>query len=123
MKINTIQPVSFKYKSILKTYWLKGAMPDVKYDMGGNKLTKDNITNGHMLPHSKGGKTELSNLMLETANYNFAKSNKPFSQFYDEKAFQAYCKQFEKVNLPEFNGLDYVYRITKNAYNIIKKGK
>lgn len=123
MKINPVQPVSFKYKSILKTYWLKGKMPDVKYDMGGNLLTKDNITNGHMLAHSKGGKTKLDNLMLETANYNFMKSNKPFSQFYDECAFQAYCKQFEKVNLPDFNGLDYIYRITKNAYNIIKQGK
>lgn len=123
MKIYPIQPISFKYKSILKTYWLKGNMPDVKYDMGRNRLTKDNITNGHMLAHSKGGKTNLSNLMLETANYNFAKSNKPFSQFYDEEAFKAYCKQFEKIDLPDFNGLDYIYRITKNAYNIIKQGK
>ena len=123
MRINPIQPVSFKYKSILKTYWLKGKMPSVKYDMGKNKLTKDNITNGHTLAHSKGGKTNLSNLMLETANYNFMKSNKPFSQFFDEGAFQAYCKQFEKVDLPDFNGLDYIYRITKNAYNIIKQGK
>ena len=98
-------------------------MPDVKYDMGGNLLTKDNITNGHMLAHSKGGKTKLDHLMLETANYNFAKSNKPFSQFYDEGAFQAYCKQFEKVNLPDFNGLDYIYRITQNAYKLIKQGK
>ena len=123
MKIAPIKPITFGYKSILKTYWLKGKMPSVKYDMGGNLLTKDNITNGHMLAHSKGGKTNLSNLMLETANYNFMKSNKPFSQFFNEESFQAYCKQFEKVNLPDFNGLDYIYRITKNAYNIIKQGK
>ena len=123
MKINPVQPISFKYKSILKTEWLKGNMPDVKFDMGGNRLTKDNITNGHMLAHSKGGKTKLDNLMLETANYNFMKSNKPFSQFYDEELFKAYCKQFEKVDLPDFNGLDYIYRITKNAYNILKQGK
>lgn len=123
MKINTIQQISFKYKSILKTEWLKGNMPDVKYDMGGNLLTKDNITNGHMLAHSKGGKTNLSNLMLETANYNFMKSNKPFSLFFTKEGFDKYCKQFEKINLPDFNGLDYVYRITKNAYNLIKQGK
>lgn len=123
MKITINQSINFKYKSILKTYWLKGVMPDVKYDMGRNRLTKDNITNGHMLPHSKGGQTNLSNLMLETANYNFAKSNKPFSQFYDENSFKAYCKQFEKINLPDFNGLDYIYRITKNAYTLLKNGK
>ena len=123
MRINPVQSINFKYKSILKTYWLKGKLPDVKYDMGGNRITKDNITNGHMLAHSKGGKTNIGNLMLETANYNFMKSNKPFSQFFDEASFQAYCKQFEKVNLPNLNGLDYIYRITKNAYNLIKQGK
>lgn len=123
MKITPINQVSFKYKSILKTEWLKGNMPSVKYDMGGNKLTKDNVTNGHMLAHSKGGKTNINNLMLETANYNFMKSNKPFSQFYDEKSFKAYCSQFEKIKLPNFNGLDYIYRITRTAYKLLKEGK
>ena len=48
-------------------------MPTVKYDMGGNLLTKDNCTLGHMQPHSKGGKSCLANYMLETSQYNMSK--------------------------------------------------
>ena len=79
MKINFIKPIqisnktSFGYKSILKDEFLKGNLPTVKKDMGGNKLTKKNVTNGHMLPHSQGGKTILPNLMLETVEYNYMK--------------------------------------------------
>ena len=116
-------PIVFGYRSILKTEWLKGNLPDVKYDMGGNRLTKDNITNGHMLAHSKGGRTVMSNLMLETANYNFMKGNKPFSWFYTKEAFDRYCEQFKKVRLPRLNGMDYIFKITKNAERLLKNGK
>lgn len=123
MKVNPVNQISFQYKSTLKTEWLKGNMPDVKFDMGGNLLTKDNVTNGHMLAHSKGGKTVSSNLMLETANYNFMKGNKPFSWFFTEEGFKKYCKQFEKVKLPNFNGLEYIFNITKTAERLLKQGK
>ena len=123
MMIPPVYQLSFGYKSILKTEWLKGNMPDVEFDMGGNRLTKDNVTNGHMLAVSKGGKTCEGNLMLETANYNFMKSNKPFSWFFTKEGFDTYCEQFKKVKLPNFNGMDYIYKITKNADFLLKNGK
>ena len=123
MKVNFIKPISFQYKSVLKTEWLKGNMPEVTKDMEGNLLTKDNCTLGHMLPHSKGGKTRIDNLMLETAPYNFMKGNLPFSQFFNKEGFEAYCEQFKNVNLPDFNGLEYIEKITRTAKRLLRMGK
>ena len=123
MKVNFIKPISFQYKSVLKTEWLKGNMPEVTKDMEGNLLTKDNCTLGHMLPHSKGGKTVIDNLMLETKDYNFMKGNSPFSWFFTKEGFEAYCEQFKNVNLPNFNGLEYIEKITKTAKRLLKLGK
>lgn len=125
MNIPKIQanPISFKYKSILKSYWLEDMMPSVKFDMGGNQLTKKNCTLGHMLAHSKKGKSELANYMLETKGYNMMKSNKPFSQFFTQEGFDTYCKQFEKVDLPGFDGLNYIGMITKTAKRLLRERK
>lgn len=117
------QLINFGYKSILKTYWIKGKMPQVQFDMGGNLLTKANVSLGHMLPHSKGGHTSLANLMLETKKYNMSKGNAPFSKFFDQEMFDKYCAQFEEIDLPEFNGKNYVEKITKTAKRLIREGK
>lgn len=124
MRITPVKnPIVFKYKSVLKTEWLKGNMPSVKHDIGGNLLTKENVTNGHMLPVSKGGKTNLKNLTLETLNYNQMKGNKPFSWFFDIKNFMRYCDEMAKVDLPNFKGLDYVRGIIETAFELIKGKK
>lgn len=123
MNIRRIDTIPFKYKSILKTEWLKGNMPSVKHDIGGNLLTKENITNGHMLPVSKGGKTNLKNLTLETLNYNQMKGNKPFSWFFDIKNFMRYCEEMSKVDLPNFKGIEYVKGIIETAFELIKGKK
>lgn len=124
MKITPVKnPISFKYKSVLKSEWLKGNMPTVTHDMGGNRLTKGNCTLGHMQAHSKGGKTALNNLMLETKGYNMSKGNMPFSKFFDWGAFIKYCEQFEKIELPDFNGKEYIENITKTAQRLLKQGK
>ena len=116
-------PIRFGMKSILKTEWLNGNMPNVKYDIGGNLLTKENVTNGHMLPKSKGGTNELKNLTLESLPYNMMKGNKPFSWFFDTKHFMQYCDEVAKVKLPNFNGLEYVKGIIENAFNLLKEKK
>ena len=125
MKIPAIikNPISFTHKSVLKKEWLKGNMPSVKHDIGGNFLTKENITDGHMLAKSKGGLTKLSNLTLETYDYNQLKGNKPFSWFFDVKYFMQYCEEVAKVDLPNFNGLEYVKSIIANAFQLLKERK
>lgn len=123
MQIGFIKPIQFGYRSILKTEWLKGNMPSVTHDMAGNLLTKENITNGHMLPHSKKGATALHNLMLETKEYNLLKGNKPFSSFFDFDGFKAYCEQFKDIKLENFDGMEYITSIAKTALKLLKEGK
>jgi len=123
VKIITINPISFKYLGILKSEWLKGNMPEVMYDMGGNRLTKENVTNGHMLAKSKGGKTKNSNLMLETREYNQLRADLPFSLFYTKEGFERYCEPFKKIRLPKFNGMEYVKQITEQAKRLLEQGK
>lgn len=98
-------------------------MPTVKHDIGGNLLTIENVTNGHMLPVSKGGKTILANLTLETLAYNQLKGNKPFSWFFDTKNFMRYCDEVAQVDLPNFKGIDYVRGIIETAFNLLRERK
>jgi hypothetical protein len=112
--------ISFGYKSVLKTEWLKGHMPSVKRGIYGGKLTKKNVTLEHIIPHSKGGKTEISNLALAVDVNNFHRSNRPFKDYFDPIAFKEYIKQFEKVNLPNFNGHDYINKITRVIKRVLR---
>ena len=123
LKITFIKPIMFNKKTILKSEWLKGNMPSVKYDIDGNLLTKENVTDGHMLAKSKGGETNLSNITLETFDYNQLKGNQPFSCFFDTKNFLKYCEQFVEVDLPNFNGIKYIQGIIENAFNLLKENK
>ena len=98
-------------------------MPTVQHDIGGNLLTKENVTNGHMLARSKGGSNELKNLTLESLPYNMMKGNRPFSWYFDTKNFMRYCSEVSKVKLPNFDGMEYVKGIIANAFNLLKERK
>lgn len=125
MRVPKIQgnPISFKLKTVLKTEWLNGNMPTVIHDIGGNILTPENVTNGHMLARSKGGTNELKNITLETMAYNNMKGNKPFSWFFDAKNFMQYCEEMKQVKLPNFDGWEYVKSIITTAFELVKDKK
>ena len=112
--------ISFGYKSVLKTEWLKGNMPSVKLGLYGGELTKKNVTLEHILPHSKGGKTELPNLALAVNVNNWSRSNKPFKDYFDPEAINEYLEQFKEVDLPNFNGLKYIDGVTKVIKRILR---
>ena len=123
MKIITINPINFGYKSILKTHWLNGNLPSVKKGFYGGELTKDTVTLEHILPHSKGGKTTLNNLALSENVKNWSRSNKPLSSIFDKEIFEQDCEQFKGVKLPFFNGDEYVKQISKTVERLLKQGK
>jgi hypothetical protein len=121
MKISALNNINFGYKSILKSEWLKGNMPTVKYGIYGGELKPYNITLEHIKPHSKGGKTELKNLALAVDINNWARSNKPFRNFFSLAVFDQYCDQFTKIILPDFNGKEYIEALRKTVEMVLKQ--
>lgn len=112
--------ISFGYKSVLKTEWIRGHLPSVKRGFYGGKLTKKNVTLEHIVPHSKGGKTNLWNLALSVDVENHERSNRPLREFFDPETFQEYIEQFREVNLPNLKGLQYIERIIKLVKRVLK---
>lgn len=74
MRIQPIQQPTFQYNSPLKTLYRKGELP-VIYGFYGDRLTQKNVSLEHLKPHSKGGKTVLSNLVLASKQKNQARGN------------------------------------------------
>ena len=75
MKIQPIQQSpTFQYNSPLKTLYRKGELP-VRYGFYGDRLTQNNVSLEHLKPHSKGGKAELSNLVLASKQKKQARGN------------------------------------------------
>lgn len=122
MHVGRVDTIPFKYKSVLKSEWLKGNMPTVQQGLYGGKLTSKNITLEHILPHSKGGKTELANLALAVDVNNFKRSSKPLSSCLTRDMFETYCKQFEDIKLPTFDGKKYIISLSKTVDRLLKQG-
>ena len=113
---------SFGYSSPLKTLYLKGHLP-VKYGFYGDRLDKNNVSLEHLLPKSKGGKTELSNLVLASKEKNNLRGNKPITKFINLEAMQTYINQFKNVKVKDFNGNEYIKGLLQTITRLIRGGK
>lgn len=122
VKIRPINPIVFK-KNVLKTEWLKGNMPTVTKGIYGGILTPDTISLEHIQCRCYNGKTHLSNLALATKKLNELRGNKPLRFFLDKDKFIEYIEQFEKVELPNFNGKEYIKKLIKTVIDVLEKGK
>jgi len=123
MRIEKPSPIVFGYKHQLKTLWLKNKMPTVTKGFYGDILTKDNVTLEHLLPHSKGGKTSLENLVLATDHNNFKRSNLPLKDFIDFDKAREYLEQFRNIRLKDFNGNEYIRAIERTIKKMVGEGK
>lgn len=113
---------SFGYSSPLKTLYLKGDLP-VKYGFYGDRLNTKNVSLEHLLPRSKGGKTELSNLVLASKEKNQIRGNQPLSKFINLEALQIYVNQFRNIKRDNFNGNAYIKGILNTITRLIRDGK
>lgn len=124
MNIQPIKnPVAFGYKNILKTLWLNGELPTVEKGIYGGILKPDIVTLEHIKPKSKGGLTKLDNLALATKELNELRGNKPLRFFLDKDKFIEYIEQFEKIELPNFNGKEYIRNLIKTIIDTLEMGK
>lgn len=112
-KVKPTSCPSFGYKNILKTEWRKGKLPTVKYGFYGDKLTQENLSLEHLQAHSKGGKTNLTNLVLASKPKNEARGNRDIRDFIDKQKAINYLKQFIDVKVKDFNGNKYIAEIVK----------
>lgn len=109
MQIQQIPPYNpnFQYSSPLKTLWRKGKLP-VKYGFYGDVLTQRNVSLEHLKAHSKGGKTNLTNLVLASEAKNNARGNNAIDDYLDIKNVIRYLAQFKDVKLKDFDGNKYI---------------
>lgn len=105
--------VSFGYSNKLKTLYKKGLLPTVRKGFYGGDLSKEVTTLEHLIPHSKGGATVLSNLVLATADNNLRRGNKHLSLFFKPEAAKEYLDQFIGVKVKNFNGDNYIKLVEK----------
>ena len=108
MKIQPIQQSpTFQYNSPLKTLWRKGKLP-VKYGFYGDRLTQKNVSLEHLKPFSKGGKTELNNLVLASKQKNQDRGNADIRDFANIETIIKYLSQFIDVKTNDFDGNKYI---------------
>ena len=117
IKLTTI---AFGYKSKLKTEFKNGNIPLEKGFYGG-KLDKKNATLEHCKPHSKGGKSKLSNYVIATAQNNMKRSNDDIFKYATEENTKAYFKVFENCNVGDTSGIDYLKGLSKTLRELWKQ--
>ena len=117
MRIQPIQQPTFQYNSPLKTLYRKGELP-VKYGFYGDILTQKNVSLEHLKPHSQGGKTELSNLVLASKQKNQARGNADIRNFANKETIIKYLSQFIDVKIKDFDGNKYINGIIKTLRNL-----
>lgn len=120
MQVQAPDGVAFKYQNILKTLYKKGKLPSVKYGFYGDELTKEIVTLEHLKARSKGGKTELRNLVLASANKNQERACRPLSEMLNWECVGRYLEQFRNVIVDGFNGNQYIQMILKTIKEILK---
>ena len=106
--------------SILKTHFLEGNLK-LKWGLYGGYLTKNNVSVEHVQPKSRRGRDGLDNLALVPKNANYRRKNKPLCKIVNENQINRYLKQFEGVELPDFNGDLYIQRLRKTIARCFQK--
>ena len=117
--IKTSEPTFGGYNSELKTLWRAGRLPQVKKGFYGGKLTQDTLSLEHLEAHSKGGKTELNNLVITTKANNCKRGNKPLAEFLNLKAMAEYLLQFVNIKVGNFDGNAYIKGIIQKVGELL----
>ena len=108
---------TFGYSHQLKTLYRQGNLL-VKYGFYGDRLTQKNVSLEHLKPFSKGGKTELSNLVLASKQKNQARGNADIRNFANKETIIKYLSQFIDVKIKGFDGNKYINGIIKTLTNM-----
>lgn len=125
MRIQATPPYNpnFEYSSPLKTLWRKGKLPSVKYGFYGDRLTQKTVSLEHLKAHSKGGKTNLANLVLASKEKNNARGNDAIDDYIDVKNVMRYLAQFKDIRINGFDGNKYIASIVATLGGLLNVQK
>ena len=104
--ISAIQPtnqVSFQGKFGVRDLWMKGKLPQVKFDIYGMPLTKKTCSREHIIPKSLGGSSYNSNIALADKFMNSKRGTEKLSEFTTLENVVNYFMQFIGVKIKEGN--------------------
>lgn len=112
--------ISFNgYQSVLKTLFREGKLPKGLRGIYGDVLTQNNLSLEHIIPKSKGGRTELCNLALASKRMNTRRGSRPIQYFLSMEMVDSYCKQFEGLQIGKFNGHRYIDMLKQTVSKIL----
>ena len=105
--------ITFGYNNVLKDLFREDKLPEVKFGLYGDKLTKENVSLEHIVPHSKGGKSKLKNFALASKQKNSLRSNEDIRKFLTPEMAKKYLAQFVDIETISkkgtiFNGNNYI---------------
>ena len=108
MRIQAVNNINFGYKHRLKTAWKNGEIPQLQHDFyDGSLLKSETLTLEHLKPHSKGGKTTLTNLVLTNYRNNVKRGNRDIRQYINIEAAKKYIEEAKQIKCKGINGEAY----------------
>lgn len=106
MQVQAVQPasrMSFAGKFGVRDLWMKGKLPQVKFDIYGLPLTKKTCSREHIIPKSLGGSSYNSNIALADKFMNSKRGTEKLSEFTTLENVVNYFMQFIGVKIKEGN--------------------
>lgn len=113
-----VQAVSFGYKHALKTAFKEGRLPVIHDFYDGTVLDKDTATIEHLQPHSKGGKTTLSNIVLTKYINNVKRGNRDIRNYINIDNANQYIEDVKKIKIKGINGESYAKSLIKRLKSL-----
>lgn len=121
-----VQPVdNIQFTSKIKRLYKRGKIK-LDYDLYGFPLSKDNVTDEHIICKCFGGPSTENNIALATKEMNNLRGNKPIEQFVTIKMVAKYIERLLDNNPPIVDGynlIEYCNGILKTFQKIFKIGE
>ena len=94
------------YNFKLKKMYRQGKLPKDLVDLGGNKITQENLSGDHAIPRCKGGKTTDYNMILATKQFNSLRGARPLKEVTTKENLIKWADQY--LGLEPIDGFDFI---------------
>lgn len=113
---------TFQYHSKLMEAYKSGRLKLKKGAYGG-KLTPENASHEHIIPHSKGGADNMTNYIITTKELNHKRDVRPFKEVVQVEPLLEYFDAILNSKCDDFNRVQYIKDIIKTMLRALREGK